>query len=188
MFFSISKAMAVAFAAVATAAPNNDPLVSSLSKRSVPLAIPQCAPHYDTVYQPVMDFDKDSCYNQVAVGADRSLNTGMSTCACNECGCRDRFHLESHNNVYSRSRCNHGWCAFVYDYYFPKDKSIDAGCSGHRHDWEHVVVWVKDLPEVGPQKPSFVAVSQHGGWLRRPRLSVLFHDGWHPKIVCELAK
>lgn len=47
-------------------------------------------------------------------------------------------------NVYARTRCNNDWCAHAYAYYFPLDVGnvFPQMCTvGHRHDWEHVVVW-----------------------------------------------
>ncbi|KAH7362814.1 fibronectin type III domain-containing protein [Plectosphaerella cucumerina] len=55
-------------------------------------------------------------------------------------GCRDRADLEN-TNVYSRQRCNSGYCMYMYDYYFEKDY---AAVGGHKHDWEHIIVWVPD--------------------------------------------
>lgn len=127
-----------------------------------------------------MDFDTDSCYNSVAVGPDLFLNEGLDSCGgCPECGCRDRVNLDRSNNVYSRARCNGEWCAYMYAYYFEKDYA--AGCgSGHRHDWEHVVVWVKN------DKAEWVAASRHGKFEVKSRGDVRW-DGTHPKIVCKLA-
>ncbi len=73
--------------------------------------------------------------------------------------CRDESDLDN-NNVYVRTRCNNGWCAYLYDYYFEKDVAvqhvIDAG--GHRHDWEHIAVFVQD----GALRA--VAASAHGDY------------------------
>ena len=79
------------------------------------------------------------------------------------------------NNVYVRHRCNNGWCAYLYDYYFEKDVAF-WGLGGHRHDWEHVVVWVQD------GKPKLVSASVHGGYEIR-ETSQIHWDGTHPKIV-----
>ena len=94
-----------------------------------------------------------------------------------ESGCRDPWDLDN-NNVYVRARCNNNWCAYVYDYYFEKDVAvqhvIDAG--GHRHDWEHIVVFVEgDTARV-------VAASRHGGYDSRDAGNVRWDDT-HPKIV-----
>jgi hypothetical protein len=49
------------------------------------------------------------------------------------------------NNVYSRARCNNSYCVYMHDYYFEKDVAIEYFFDpGHRHDWEHIVVFTKD--------------------------------------------
>ncbi|KAF2971560.1 hypothetical protein GQX73_g1963 [Xylaria multiplex] len=83
------------------------------------------------------------------------------------------------NNVYSRARCNNGWCGFIYGYYFEKDQSVDGSCGvGHKNDWEHIAVWVKD----GDEMPSYVGVSQHGNYEVKPASEVRFQDT-HAKVV-----
>lgn len=46
----------------------------------------------------------------------------------------------ANSNAYSRKRCNNGYCAVMYEYYFEKDQAV-AGTflGGHRHDWENIV-------------------------------------------------
>ncbi|KAI1640138.1 necrosis inducing protein [Biscogniauxia mediterranea] len=135
-----------------------------------------------------MDFDTDGCYNTPAIDADGNVapgldhvNTGLSE------GCRDPSDLVN-NNVYSRARCNNGWCAYLYDYYFEKDVAVPNFPldPGHRHDWEHVVVFAQgDVPRV-------VAVSQHGEYETRDAADVRWDDNGgdgggggprHPKVV-----
>ncbi|KAI0850034.1 necrosis inducing protein-domain-containing protein [Daldinia vernicosa] len=70
-------------------------------------------------------------------------------------------------------------CAFIYDYYFGKDVAvpyaIDAG--GHRNEWEHVIVFVKD------GKAEYVAVGIHGDFDTRKAEDVRWENGTHPKVV-----
>nr|L7NCQ1.1 RecName: Full=NLP effector protein 13; AltName: Full=Necrosis-inducing protein 13; AltName: Full=Nep1-like protein 13 [Phytophthora capsici]AEJ88244.1 necrosis inducing protein NPP13 [Phytophthora capsici] len=49
----------------------------------------------------------------------------------------------------------------MYSWYFPKD-SPSTGL-GHRHDWEHVIVWI-DNPEVPEPKILGVTPSAHSGY------------------------
>jgi hypothetical protein len=123
-----------------------------------------------------MDFDKDSCYNVAAISPSGQLNGGLNVVgvAGITSGCRDAQDL-NRQNVYSRSRCNHGWCAHMYGYYFEKDQQTELG-GGHRHDWEHVVVWTRN------DQIQYVAVSSHGGYKKRAASEVNL-DGTHPKIV-----
>jgi hypothetical protein len=80
-------------------------------------------------------------------------------------------------NVYSRSKCNNGWCAYMYAYYFEKDQMASGPVGGHKHDWEHVVVWVQN------GTPMWVAVSHHKEYLWIHRDKVQWHDGTHAKVV-----
>ncbi|KAK4206073.1 necrosis and ethylene-inducing protein-inducing protein [Rhypophila decipiens] len=106
------------------------------------------APHLDKRFQPAVDFDTDSCYNSPAMGPPptNDLNTGLepkNSLKSLTDDCRKEEMLER-GNVYSRQRCNNGYCAIMYAYYFQKDQTGVAGpAHGHRHDWEHVVVWVR---------------------------------------------
>lgn len=124
----------------------------------------------------VLDFDTDSCYNVAAISRTGQLNPGQP-CSPSSIisGCRDREDLTT-QNVYSRSRCNSGWCAHMYAYYFEKDWADTWCATGHLHDWEHVVVWTRN------DKIEYVAVSQHGKYEKRAAKDVII-DGTHPKIV-----
>ncbi|KYK54400.1 FG-GAP repeat domain containing protein [Drechmeria coniospora] len=139
-----------------------------------PLPLPARFTALDKMWQPAVDFDTDSCYNVPAIGMDGHIDRGRSRHESNTEGCRDEFDLD-HSNVYSRQRCNNGWCAYVYDYFFEKDIG-DRICIGHQYDWEHIIVWTKD------GKPVFGAASAHGGYDAR-----LWDDipkqGTHVKVV-----
>ena len=74
-------------------------------------------------------------------------------------------------NTYARSKCNNGWCAAMYANYTEKDEGI----GGHKHDWEHIVLWVQN------DEVKHVS-SSHGEWKVANRKEVRF-DGVHPKLV-----
>ena len=93
--------------------------------------------------------------------------------------CRDESDLDN-NNVYVRTRCNNGWCAHLYAYYFEKDVGmlgVAGPGGGHTHDWEHIVVFVND------EGPQVVAVSQHSDYETKAASDVRWHEGTHPKVV-----
>lgn len=118
----------------------------------------------------------DSCYNVPAIGTDGTLNPGRDPCDQMDgpsAGCREPGDLDN-NNVYARTRCNNGWCAYMYAYYM----QVDARelCGGHRHDWEHVVVWVEG------EDVRYVSAGAHAGYDVRKIEDVLLDNG-HPKIV-----
>ncbi|KAI1858407.1 uncharacterized protein JN550_012691 [Neoarthrinium moseri] len=152
--------------------------IAEIFKRDPPSKIRACAPDADKKWQPAMDFDKDGCYNTPAIDANGNLNGGLKCGGAKNGHCRDKSDLDN-NNVYSRARCNNGWCAYLYGYYFEKDQSVDGSCGvGHKNDWEHIVVWVKD----GESMPAYVAASQHKGWEVKAGKDVRFQDT-HPKMV-----
>ena len=67
----------------------------------------------------------------------------------------------------------------MYDYYFEKDVALEHVCgvgAGHRHDWEHIVVFVKD------DEVQYVSVSAHGNWDTRA-VSDARMDGDRVKVV-----
>ncbi|KAF4341655.1 hypothetical protein FBEOM_4393 [Fusarium beomiforme] len=157
-------------------------------------------------YQPLLDFDEDSCYNTAAIDQWGNVNFGMpveqmfipymsdynrddaeirmrqdeskngiSQGSAFSFGCRNFARLE-HANAYSRYRCNNGWCAYMYEYYFEVDRSAKGSRRGHVHDWENVVVFVKNGTEI-----TRVAPSAHGRYKKATNQPVL--DRTHPLIV-----
>ncbi|KAL9572321.1 hypothetical protein ACKAV7_003522 [Fusarium commune] len=123
-------------------------------------------------YQPALDFDKDSCYHTAAIDRDGVVNKGLTNHGPITRHCRDRDRLDN-ANIYTRKRCNNGWCAYMYEYYFETDRTR-LPLSGHRHDWENVVVFVKD------NTIQRVVASEHGTYLHKDK--PLLQDG-HPLIV-----
>ncbi|KAH7192881.1 necrosis inducing protein-domain-containing protein [Fusarium flagelliforme] len=101
--------------------------------------LPESASKKELRFQPLMDFDGDACYATAAIGRDGKMNPGLANDFSVTHDCR-RGRLQF-SNAYSRKRCNHGYCAIMYEYYFEKDQS--APVSGHRHDFENVVVFTK---------------------------------------------
>ncbi|KAK3196501.1 hypothetical protein K4F52_000383 [Lecanicillium sp. MT-2017a] len=148
---------------------------------SPPRALQESAPADHIKFQPVFDYDTDSCYNVPAIDAQGNVCEGLSTeFTSNTKDCRDASDLDN-QNVYSRRRCNHGWCAYMYEHYFEKDVALQywtGTFSGHRHEWENVVVWVKD----GDDKPTYVSASQHDGYETKDARDVRF-QGSNAKIV-----
>lgn len=100
--------------------------------------IPEAASRIELRFQPLLDFDMDGCYNTAAISKHGRVNPGRMKSLTTHARCRDKAHL-THSNAYSRKRCNNGFCAIMYEYYFEKDQSM--GLSGHRHDWENIVVF-----------------------------------------------
>ncbi len=155
---------------------------STLSTRDIRGSLPVHADTMEHRFQPVLDFDKDGCYYTSAMDPSGNLNPGLNYAllgghpGCLARDCREPNRLEN-NNVYSRKRCNNGWCAIMYAYYFEKDQVIcGSWANGHRHDWEHIVVFIKD------DRVHRVAPSCHGkydGATNSPRIK----DDTRAKVV-----
>jgi hypothetical protein len=142
-----------------------------------PTALPANAPAAATRFQPAFDYDGDGCYPSVAIGRDGTLNPGLKNSGALNGSCHDESDLDN-VNAYVRGRCDHGWCAYLYDLYFEKDQTVaGVDCCGHRHDIEHVVVWVRG------DRVRFVSTSAHGGFTTHPAVDVTFERGTHARIV-----
>ncbi|KAL6854767.1 hypothetical protein ACO1O0_005892 [Amphichorda felina] len=148
----------------------------SQNRRDIITALPENASDLELRFQPWLDFDTDGCYNTAAVDPSGYTNPGHDATGTPQGDCRDPHQLEN-SNVYSRSRCNNGFCAIMYEYYFEKDQANPASfLSGHRHDWENIVVFTKD-DAVVRVSPSCHAKYSHA--TDSPPLG----DGTHPQIV-----
>ncbi|GAB2892853.1 NPP1 family protein [Streptomyces mayteni] len=141
-----------------------------------PSALPANADALERTWQPAFDYDTDGCYPTPAIGPDGTLNGGLNPSGALNGQCRDAWDLDN-TNAYSRTKCDNGWCAVMYGLYFEKDQAVaGSGLGGHRHDWEHVVVWVQN------DQARYVATSAHGQF-DIYRSDQIRWDGTHPKVV-----
>ncbi|AGJ53021.1 MULTISPECIES: NPP1 family protein [Streptomyces] len=141
-----------------------------------PAALPASADATEQAYQPAFDYDTDGCYPTPAIGPDGTIAPGLNTTGAVNGSCRDAVDLDN-TNGYSRSLCNNGWCAVMYGLYFEKDQAVaGSGLGGHRHDWEHVVVWIQN------NEARYVSTSAHGDFDIYNRDQIRW-DGTHPKVV-----
>lgn len=109
------------------------------AKRDIIAALPGSADATETKFQPLLDFDSDGCYNTAAISPDGTTNPGKGATGTPQGGCRDPPQLQN-SNAYSRKRCNNGYCAIMYEYFFEKDQAIGGSfLGGHRFDWENIV-------------------------------------------------
>src|SRR5882757_1105712 len=72
--------------------------------------LPQNADGLEQTFSPAYDFDTDGCYSTAAIGADGTLNPGLSLGGDVNGHCHDLAQL-TNDNTYSREKCNNGWCA-----------------------------------------------------------------------------
>ncbi|GAA1287707.1 NPP1 family protein [Saccharothrix xinjiangensis] len=151
-------------------------LVPGIAWAEPPQALPASAAAADAKWQPAFDYDTDGCYPTPAISPTGAIATGLNNSGALNGQCRDQSDLDN-TNSYSRSKCNNGWCAYLYDLYFEKDQAVPGlDCCGHRHDIEHVVVWVSN------DQAQYVSTSAHGKYSTYPRSQVSW-EGTHPKIV-----
>ncbi len=141
-----------------------------------PPGLPGNADSQERAYQPAFDYDTDGCYPTPAIGPDGTVNPGLNPTGALNGSCRDAVDLDN-TNGYSRAKCNNGWCAYMYGLYFEKDQALPgSSLGGHRHDWEHVVVWVRD------GSVEYVSTSNHGSFTVHAKSAVRF-EGTHAKVV-----
>jgi len=141
-----------------------------------PTALDSSVSEPDGKWQPGFDYDTDGCYPTPAIGRDGRIAEGLNPSGALNGNCRDEPDLRN-TNSYARSKCNNGWCAYLYDLYFEKDQAVPGiDPFGHRHDIEHVVVWVNN------DEAKHVSVSCHGNYSTVARDRVAW-DGTHAKIV-----
>ncbi|MFF1631302.1 NPP1 family protein, partial [Streptomyces sp. NPDC058272] len=76
-------------------------------------ALPQNADGLEQTFSPAYDYDGDGCYTTAAIGADGTINPGLSLGGDVNGHCHDPAQLNN-ANTYSREKCNNGWCAVMY--------------------------------------------------------------------------
>jgi hypothetical protein len=151
-------------------------LLPGMAWADPPRALPASYAAADGKWQPAFDYDGDGCYPTPAIGPDGTIAPGLNNSGALNGNCHDRSDLDN-TNSYSRSKCNNGWCAYLYDLYFEKDQAVPGfDCCGHRHDLEHVVVWVQN------DQARYVSVSAHGNYSTFARDRVGW-EGTHAKVV-----
>jgi hypothetical protein len=83
----------------------------------------------------------NGCHPYAAVDADGNTNAGLgvnkllTSCKGSPRG----------SQVYGRVTEYSGAVAIMYAWYFPRDLMVSPVWIGHRHDWEHIIVWVDSL-------------------------------------------
>lgn len=142
-----------------------------------PPNLPQNATGIEQSFSPAYDYDGDGCYATPAIGPDGTIAPGLNIGGAVNGNCRDQWDLDN-SQTYSREKCNNGWCAVMYASYFEKDQTMDGpiAIGSHKHDWEHVVVWVNQASN----QVEHVSITEHSGSATYPRSQVRF-EGSHPR-------
>ncbi|RLN61230.1 hypothetical protein BBP00_00005514 [Phytophthora kernoviae] len=100
----------------------------------------------------------NGCHPYPAVNTNGDTSGGLKTRGSSSAGCRGSGYG---SQVYGRSTWYNGVWAIMYSWYFPKDEPQDF--TGHRHDWEHVVVWIDNPQNVNPRILAMTP-SAHSGY------------------------
>lgn len=109
-------------------------------------------------FLPRLEIDS-GCRPYTAVDADGNYNAGLKDSGSESGECED----QDKQQVYTRSKqVNANTYAIMYAYYFPKDNGFIIPSIGHRHDWEHAVVFVRNINEANEAIVG-AAYSAHGG-------------------------
>ncbi|KAG1690124.1 NLP effector protein 2 [Phytophthora capsici] len=121
----------------------------------------------------------DGCHPYPAVNDAGETGGGLKTTGSPTAGCKGSGWG---SQVYGRSTWHRDVWAIMYSWYFPKD-SPSTGL-GHRHDWEHVIVWISN-PDV--PNPTILAVtpSAHSGYSKYAPPSADTVDGTSIKVRYE---
>ncbi|KAG9410061.1 hypothetical protein AC1031_018096 [Aphanomyces cochlioides] len=160
----------VAFAAVAN-------VVSGLDLPKLDQALPL---NVDiSAISPVIDTDTDCCLPSAAISRTGEQNEGLKPTGSMTGLCRNTAFL-NYSNSYHRYACvtsgGSKYCGHFFAYYFLKDQLFPLVESGHRHDFEQVVVWTIN------GKVTHGTYSTHGDMVTAPESEIPKQDG-HLKFV-----
>ncbi|RLN88412.1 hypothetical protein BBJ28_00010584 [Nothophytophthora sp. Chile5] len=100
----------------------------------------------------------NGCHPYPAVDEDGNTSGGLKPTGSSSAGCKGSGYG---SQIYGRSTWYNGVWAIMYSWYFPKDSP--ASGFGHRHDWEHIVVWLNN-PAVSSPEILAVSASAHSGY------------------------
>uniref|UniRef100_H3G806 Necrosis inducing-like protein NPP1 type n=1 Tax=Phytophthora ramorum TaxID=164328 RepID=H3G806_PHYRM len=119
---------------------------------------------------------RTGCVPYPAVNELGETSGGLQTSGSPRGGCRGSGHG---SQVYGRSTWYNQVWAIMYSWYFPKDSP--ASGMGHRHDWEHVVVFI-DNPDLPEPKILGCSVSSHDGYKKYNPCPPWVIDGTSVKV------
>ncbi|OWZ03886.1 hypothetical protein PHMEG_00024307, partial [Phytophthora megakarya] len=121
----------------------------------------------------------NGCHAYPAVNIFGQTSGGLKITGAPSAGCKGSGWG---SQVYGRSTWFNDVWAIMYSWYFPKD-SPSTGL-GHRHDWEHVTVWI-DNPDVPEPKILGVTPSAHSGYSSQVPPDADTVDGTSVKVIYE---
>lgn len=128
---------------------------------------------------PVFDFDGDGCLPSAGISRTGAQNSGLKTSGTITGDCRSGNFLLTSNTLHRyvcKTSSGNQYCAHFYALYFEKDQLFHYFGGGHRHDWEHAVVWTKN------GVVTHGSYSAHGDLFTKTASELPFENG-HLKIV-----
>ncbi len=128
---------------------------------------------------PVFDFDTDGCLPSAGISRLGQKNDGLNTSGKITGDCRSGNFLLTSNTMHRyvcKTSGGSQYCGHIYALYFEKDQLFDYFGGGHRHDWEHAVVWTRN------GVVTHGTYSSHGNQTTKPASELPFENG-HLKIV-----
>lgn len=117
-------------------------------------------------FMPWIDVEH-GCDFQAAINSNGDVSGGLKASGRSNGGCESMK-----GQAYAKStQFSDGTTAIMYAYYFAKDHALWGGLGGHRHDWEHVVVWLDaDENVIG------AAYSAHGDYSKTTSPFMIGHN------------
>ncbi|TDH74132.1 hypothetical protein CCR75_007617 [Bremia lactucae] len=119
------------------------------------------------------------CHPYPAVNEQGEVSGGLQAKGGQSSGCKGSGHG---SQVYGRSTWYRGIWVIMYSWYFPKDQP--APFLGHRHDYEHVIIFLNN-PAVQEPKVLGCSTSWHDGYDKYPEYIPKYFDGTSVKIKYE---
>ncbi|KAE8354332.1 necrosis inducing protein [Aspergillus coremiiformis] len=137
-------------------------------------------------YQPLLSVTS-GCVPFPAVDAQGNTGGGLAVSGASNGGCS-----KNQGQIYVRGGPSGDKYALMYSWYFPKDAPSPG--IGHRHDWEGVIVWLRDPTQTTPDNILAVCPSGHGRWecstngytLQGTRPLIQYYSIWPMDHLCGL--
>ncbi|KAF5657765.1 NPP1 domain-containing protein [Fusarium circinatum] len=102
----------------------------------------------------------DGCQPYTAVDTNGNVSGGFQDSGSKTGGCKDT----TKGHTYARAAMHNGKLAIMYAWYWPKDQPAHGNLvSGHRHDWENLVVFINNYQSPGATLYA-AAASGHGDY------------------------
>ncbi len=139
--------------------------------------LPASASEEQLRFLPIFSFTEGTCFPAPAIDGEGRLGAGLKASGKmnGDCLAFDQA------NIYVQSLSLGPYRVHAYALYFPKDGSNPNSVGGHRHDWEHVLVWTEN------DQVQQVTFRQHSGWYTMP-LRHVKHSGSRVLVYVAKAK